>query len=264
MLTVSELAVYPMKSCRQLTADSWNVDSFGFAGDRRWVVVDSKTGIFVSQRTHPQMVKIICLPIVGGISLSHPDMNRIEVVVPGSRSIVQATVWDDTCDAWDAGEDAASWCSEVIGKPCRLVYMPDSTFRQVDRAYAEEGVRTSFADGFPFLVISEASLELLNSKLDDTIPMKRFRPNIVIKGCEPHAEDNWKRIRIGDIEFSGVKLCTRCVMTTVDTETAEKSPEPLRTLAKYRRLNNKVIFGQNMIHHGTGGISKGMSVEILE
>lgn len=264
MPTVSEIAVYPVKSCCQLKAESWEVDDFGFAGDRRWVVIDSETGVFVSQRTHPQMVKMACLPTVSGISLRHDECGELHVPFPEASVTCAATIWDDTCEALDAGEEAAQWCSTVVGKPCRLAYMPDSSFRQVDRRYAAEGVRASFADGFPFLLISEASLELLNSKLDESIPMKRFRPNIVVKGCEAHAEDSWKRIRIGGIEFSGVKDCTRCVMTTVDTDTAEKTKEPLRTLAQYRRTGKGVIFGQNMIHHSVGQLSVGMDVDVLE
>ncbi|MTI14357.1 MOSC domain-containing protein [Sansalvadorimonas verongulae] len=268
MLIVSELAVYPVKSCRQLTATNWTVDSFGLTGDRRWMVIDSNTGLFVSQRTHPQMVKIVCVPTVSGLVLRHPEQGELAVSRPDQGGVCSATVWSDTCGARDAGDNAAQWCSEVIGKSCRLVFMPDTSFRQVDRRYAKEGIRASFADGFPFLLISEASLELLNTKLaengEDSVPMKRFRPNIVVKGCEPHAEDQWNRIRIGGIEFSGVKDCTRCVMTTVNTDTAEKNKEPLRTLAQYRRNDKGVIFGQNMIHHGTGLLSVGMQVEVLD
>ncbi|CAM3644477.1 MOSC domain-containing protein [Parendozoicomonas haliclonae] len=261
---VSQLAVYPVKSLAQYTASSFQVDSFGFAGDRRWMVVKSQDGSFITGRAHPAIVLLRALIGADGLTLISPHGDQVQVPYPVSDQRVMATVWGDTCAAIDAGDEAAHWLSAYLKEDCRLVYMPESTHRQVDPRYAEQGMRTGFADGFPFLLISEASLELLNSKLEQPITMNRFRPNIVVSGCEPHEEDSWKRIRIGDIEFSLVKNCTRCVFTTVDPATGEKGTEPLKTLAGYRRAEKGIIFGQNMVHHGVGQIDLGMPVEILE
>jgi uncharacterized protein YcbX len=143
--------------------------------------------------------------------------------------------------------------------------MPDECERQVDETYARPGDITSFSDGFPLLLISEASLQDLNSRLELPVPMRRFRPNLVISGCTPYAEDEWQRIRIGEIEFEVAKPCSRCIIPTIDTETAQRNPdrEPLRTLATYRRRDNKVYFGQNLIHRGTGLLKVGDPLEII-
>ncbi|MCL6269858.1 MOSC domain-containing protein [Sansalvadorimonas sp. 2012CJ34-2] len=263
MISVSELAIYPMKSCRQLPVNHHRVDAFGLTGDRRWMLIDSN-GKFLSQRTHPVMVQIECSLNDQGINLTAPGMGTLTVPVPGNDNNVIATVWNDDCQALDAGDQAAEWCSTFLKNQCRLVYMPDSSFRQVSLKYAEPGIKTGFADGFPFLLISEASLAELNRRLDIPVPMVRFRPNIVVSGCEAFAEDSWKRIRIGNIDFTVAKPCTRCVMTTINTDTLEKAKEPLKTLSAYRRAEKGVVFGQNLIHHGVGELSIGMSVEVLE
>ena len=264
MVSVSELAIYPLKSCQQRRVSQCEIDTFGLRGDRRWMLVDTQTGDFLSQRSHPIMVRIVCEPTPDGMYLSFEGTEPLHVLVPHQHPVIEATVWGDRCEAADAGDQAAAWCSELLGVNCRLIYMPDTSFRQVSLKYAEKGVRTGFADGFPFLLISEASLADLNQRLDNAVPMLRFRPNIVVSGCEAFAEDNWKRIRIGEIEFAVAKPCVRCVITTIDTATLETSKEPLKTLATYRRTEKGVIFGQNLIHHGTGRLSVGMSVEVLE
>ena len=257
MFNVSELAIYPVKSSRQIVVDRWTVDEFGMADDRRWMVIDSQSQ-FITQRTHPALVKMICSLQESAIVLEASGQKKLTVKKPERGKNLTVTVWNDNCGAVDAGDRAASWCSELLDEECRLVYMPGSSFRQVNLKYAEEGIRTGFADGFPFLLISEASLADLNSRLESPVSMLRFRPNIVVSGCEPFAEDSWNRIRIGDIEFSVVKPCTRCIMTTIDTDTLKRHKEPLKTLASYRRLDSQVIFGQNLIHHGRGELRTGM------
>ena len=264
MITVSELALYPVKSCRQQLVQQHTVDSFGLAGDRRWMIITRDTGGFITQRTHPQLVSMSVAAGRKGITISAPGLGALNVDTPKGGDAVAATVWKDTCQALDGGDAAADWVSVLVGKPCRLVYMPDDYRRQVDTRYAEPGIHTGFADGFPFLLISESSLEQLNGRLADPVPMKRFRPNIVVSGCEPHAEDNWKRIRIGEIEFSLVKPCTRCAMTTVNTDTTKMSREPLATLASYRKTAGGITFGMNMIHRSHGMLATGMPVELLD
>jgi uncharacterized protein YcbX len=170
---------------------------------------------------------------------------------------VQATVWDDTCEALWLGPGPARWLTQVLGSPCELVYMPESTVRPANPAYAPAGVRVSFADAFPFLVISEASLADLNSRMDRPLPMNRFRPNLVIGGGEPYLEDAIGAFNIEGITLRMVKPCDRCVVTTTDQETTERGVEPLRTLATYRKVGGLVMFGQNAVHAGTGSLTVG-------
>jgi uncharacterized protein YcbX len=177
---------------------------------------------------------------------------------------VSATVWKDQCQAFDAGDAAANWLSKFLSVKCRLVYFPDGEFRQVDLKYANTGDKTAFSDGFPLLLISQESLDDLNHRLSVPIAMNRFRPNIVIKGCQPFAEDSWKEIRIGGIIFRLVKPCSRCVIPSINIETAEKEDEPLKTLISYRKRDNKIFFGQNVIAEKKGQIEVGMPVEIIE
>lgn len=266
-IVVSELAIHPVKSFAQQRVERWTVDDFGFAGDRRWMIVNADTGQFISARSHPAMIRLNGFIVDGGLLLQgsqlSPGTDDLFVVTP-SEIHREVTIWGDTCTAHDAGDSAAVWLSQLLNDNLRLVYMPESTHRQVSLKYAQPGARTGFADGFPFLIISEASLEQLNSKLADPLPMSRFRANIVVSGCEPHEEDNWQRIRIGTVEFSLVKACTRCVLTTVDPATGERSgSEPLQTLSTYRRTDKGIIFGMNAVQHSSGEIAVGMPVEIV-
>ena len=265
MITVSELAVYPIKSCRQRVVTERFVDALGFRGDRRWMVVD-KSGKFITQRQYPRLVLVTVEEQDTGIVVSAEGMTPLAIATPAAcdEASLSVLVWKDECQAVSAGEDADEWFSCFLGVECRLVWMPDTFLRQVDRAYASKGDQVSFADGFSFLLISDASLAALNERLDIPVPMRRFRPNIVVSGCDPHEEDWWDRIRIGDIEFSVVKPCSRCVMTTVDTQLGVKTGQPLRTLASYRRDGNSILFGQNLIHHGQGSLAAGMKLEVLK
>ena len=173
-------------------------------------------------------------------------------------------IWDENCKAQRCGEAADAWLSEFLELPCRLVFMPDSLARKVDPTYASESDLTAFSDGFPLLLLSEASLAELNGRLDVPVAMQRFRPNLVVTGCGAFAEDGWKWLRIGEMTLRVVKPCSRCIITTIDPATAERGEEPLQTLSEYRRQGNKVYFGQNLLHDGTGQLAVGMRVEVLE
>ncbi|AMO56648.1 hypothetical protein GZ77_03410 [Endozoicomonas montiporae] len=261
-LFVTDLAIYPVKSTRRLPVKQARIVSTGFDHDRRWMLVDSN-GKFITQRQHPKMVHIVSVPDERGVLLSAPGMNDLQVTYPlvNQRSLV--TVWSDECAAQDAGDQAAQWFSQYMGLDCRLVYMDEQCQRIVDQRYAASDDLTSFADGFPFLLTSEASLADLNGRLEEAVPMERFRPNIIINGLEAFAEDRWQRIRIGSVEFRVSKACTRCVMTTVDTQTGKKGKEPLKTLASFRKGEKGVLFGMNLNHNSEGVISVGDPVEIL-
>ena len=174
-------------------------------------------------------------------------------------------IWGDWCEALAADKQAEIWISDYLGKRCNFVFMPDHSNRQVDPDYAIERNQVSFSDGFPLLLISESSLFDLNSRVPEEITMKRFRPNLVVNNTDPYQEDNWEAIRIGDCELQIVKPCSRCVLTTVDPETGKFSGrEPLKTLAKFREFNGKVLFGQNLIPRSPGKLEVGMKVEILK
>lgn len=260
-LHVSELAIYPVKSLAPIAVQSASVQRFGLEHDRRWMVVDAG-GKFLTQRQHPRMCLI--QPVVQGGELRLLAKGMPDLAVPcagGDRRPV--TVWDDQCMALDCGDAAAAWLSRFLAIDCRLVYFPDDEVRAVDTNYARPGDRTAFSDGFPLLLISQASLDDLNSRLDSPVAMTRFRPNLVVRGCEAFAEDTWRALRIGDVSFRIVKPCSRCTIPGIDPATGERGAEPLRTLADYRRRGDKIYFGQNVIADGLGELRIGMSVEPL-
>ena len=257
VLRLTALHVYPIKSARGIPVQEWEVDSFGLRYDRRWMVVD-RQGKHITQRTHSALALV--RPAIDGDALrvTAPGMPALELLLHPEPSVTTtAIVWDDACEAAWTGERSAAWFSEALGTPCSLVHMPINTVRPADPAFAPPGVRVSFADAFPFLLISEESLEDLNARLPAPLPMNRFRPNLVIRGDGPYVEDSLGAFRFGEIEFRVVKPCDRCVVTTTDQETTERGVEPLRTLATYRKVGGEVMFGQNVVHLGTGRLSVG-------
>jgi uncharacterized protein len=202
--------------------------------------------------------------VPGGLYISHKHYPEKNITVPFlkfTNCTKKVQVWDDICDAWcydDAEMDA--WFNEMMDMECELVYMPDNTKRMVDTNYAKNNEITSFSDGYPFLIIGQSSLDELNSKLEEPITIDRFRPNIVFTSGEPHIEDSWKRFTINQIDFFGVKTCSRCVVTTINQQTSVAGKEPLRTLASYRFIDNKIRFGMNLLHKGEGMIRVGEKI----
>lgn len=263
-VTVSRIHLYPLKAARGLTVTEADVGDRGFVHDRRFMVVDDR-GRLLTQREHPALA-LLRAEIQGeALVLEAPGAGRAEVPLrprDGARRRVQ--IWSDTCDALSVGLDAADLLRRYLDVPCELVYMPDETIRPVDPDYAAPGDRVSFADAFPFLLISEASLADLNERLRQRdmpqIPMDRFRPNLVVTGCAPYAEDSWDEIAIGGVVFRAVKPCDRCTVTTVNQRTGVPGREPLATLATYRREPGGIMFGQNLIHRGRGVIRVGAAV----
>lgn len=262
-IKVSSLSIYPVKSCRNIYQQSARVEAFGLENDRRWMVVDEK-GVMLTQRKISKMCLIQPEVVEAGLVLKTSGMDDLYVETPLSNKKISVKVWDDECQAYHAGDEAANWLSHVLSIKCRLVYFSNEEFRQVDLNYANAGDKTAFSDGFPFLLISQASLDDLNSRSTSPVPMNRFRPNIVVTGCEPFAEDKWKKIQIGNITFRIVKPCSRCVIPSINIETAEREDEPLKTLIAYRKRDNKIFFGQNVIADSEGDITVGMPVEVIE
>jgi len=222
-----------------------------------------ESGMFLSQRSHPRLALVVPSIGNGTLQVDAPGMPPLQTPLQPQDSVATTvTVWDDTCPATRVGERAAEWFSQFLGTPCSLVYMADQVVRPANPAFALPGVRVSFADAYPFLLISEESLADLNRRLADPLPMNRFRPNLVVAGGEPYAEDGWGSIEIGGIRLQVVKPCDRCLVTTTDQATGERGKEPLRTLATYRKVGNDVMFGQNVVHQNTGRLRVGDAVRV--
>ena len=261
-LFLQALHVYPVKGCRGFAPPAWSADDFGFHFDRRWMVTD-EGGHFISQRSHPRMALIVPTLLDNALRLDAPGMQSLTVPTAGNAPLSRVIIWHDECLAQSCGIEADEWLSEFLGGPHHLVYMPDSTRRPVDPEYRIADARVSFADAFPFLLATTASLEDLNTRLDQPVPMNRFRPNLVIDGSAAFAEDGWREMRIGTMTFSVVKPCARCAVTTVNQATAETAREPLRTLSRFRLIDGKAMFGQNLIHGAPGRVAVGDPVEIV-
>jgi uncharacterized protein len=261
---LSEIWTYPVKSLRGISHAKALVERRGLELDRRWMVVDTENKC-ITQREESSLALIDVELNAHELILSAPQMSSLIISLNDYDILgTKVQIWDDECEALLMRGESEAWFSEYLKKPVRLVYMPERSERQVDEDYAPHGSITGFSDAFPFLLISEASLADLNSRLDEAVPMNRFRPNLVIKGTEAFEEDTWKRIKIGEIIFEVAKPCARCVLTTINQNTAEKGKEPLATLSKYRMKNNKVLFGQNLYQHNLGELKVGYQIEILE
>jgi uncharacterized protein YcbX len=261
-LIVSQLAIYPVKSMRQVSVENAVIDMGGLKNDRRWMVIDTE-GRMITQRQQSRLCLIQPEILDGGLCLHASGMSDLKISNPDGDKTQRVAVWGDNCNACNAGVEAQRWLTEFMGIECSLVYFPGNEVRIVDQTFAREGDQTAFSDGFPVLLVSQASLDELNKRLDSPVPMARFRPNIVVSGGEPYAEDDWQQLKIGDFNLRIVKPCSRCVIPSIDIETAERTGEPTKTLSRYRRQDNKIIFGQNAVLDGHGVLKTGMSVELL-
>lgn len=267
---VSEINIYPIKSLKAVSLNAAVVESKGLRFDRRWMLVNDKNE-FLTQRDFPKMATLDVRIGERGLIIS-VENNRLEIAfLPATQNSAVVKIWSSRVRALFYEKYINDWFGDVLRTDCKLALMPEETKRKVNYFYAvhkEDAV--SFADGYPFLLIGENSLEELNGRLDEAIPMNRFRPNFVVSGAEPFAEDGWKKIRIGETVFHVVKPCGRCVITTIDQETGvAASTEPLKTLATYRipkrSVKKKIMFGQNLIAEASGGeIKVGDELEILE
>ena len=261
--SVTHLHVYPVKSCRGIGLGTGTLDRWGLQHDRNWMVVDAE-GLFVSQRTQPRLALVE--PALGQerLTLRAPDMPVLELPVSGRAGRDWAvTIWKSNCRALDQGDAAAEWFSHYLGQTARLVRIGGAFQRAVNEAVYPTGADVAFADAYPLLLLSVASLADLNTRLQEPVPMNRFRPNLVIGGCPAFAEDTWTRIRIGEVNFQLLTTCKRCSITTVDQATGLQGKEPLTTLATFRSSDGGVIFGRNVVHQGVGTVRVGDTVEVL-
>jgi hypothetical protein len=263
-VTISEINIYPIKSCGGISLDAAVLEPRGLQYDRRWMLVDDD-GMFITQRTLPRMALI--RPRIGEehLEIEAPDMEPLLVPLTVESHLTDPVqVWNDAVEAVSVGDEASAWFSDFLEVHCKLVAMTESSVRYVDDAYAHHGEQVSFADGFPLLLISEASLADLNSRLVKPMPMNRFRPNIVVKGCSAYAEDTWKEITVGRIRLCVAKPCARCVIPTTDQRTGVRDVEPLLTLSTYRKRNNNIYFGQNLLPLDVGMLHVGDDVHVLQ
>ncbi|MBX6355425.1 MAG: MOSC domain-containing protein [Micromonosporaceae bacterium] len=269
-MQIASLHTYPVKGCRRLDHDSAQVEPWGLAGDRRWMIVDEVDGQSVTQREVPGLAAIRPSIVDGVLRLRAAGAPDLEVPEPDAPPVPVA-VHRSRLVATPAGPAADAWLTALLERKVRLVWLDDPTRRPVDEHYGEPGDRVSFADAYPVLLANAASLEALNGWLaeegspEGALPMARFRPNIVISGAAPWAEDGWlgRRLRIGGVTFRAVKPCDRCVVTTTDQETGERGHEPLRTLGKRRNIDQKLLFGTNLIPDGPGRIAVGDPVTVI-
>ena len=261
-VSVTQLIIYPVKSFAGIQLKSSEIDSMGLQFDRRWMVV-SPDGKFITQRTVPKMALIntaldgpqLTLKMKGKephqVALTTPDSEKMDVVV-----------WKDSLLVSKVGADTDTWISSALGMVCHLVYIEEDVVRQCDLDFSEEGERTGFADGFPILITSEESLADLNNRLDNPVDIRRFRPNIVIAGCEAFAEEKLSLFSIGNLPMKAVKICSRCPMPMNDPDLGERtSQEPIATLSTYRKWDGKIFFGMNVIQLQQGFVSVGDSLE---
>ena len=268
-MTITELNVYPVKSCRGIALDTADVGAMGIRYDRQWMFIDDR-GMFLAQRAvgrdgvEARSLCFVRTSLSGSVlRLTAPDMPPLDLSLEEHDGPnVDVTVWSASTTGIDLGPDAARWATEYLSRErpgrYRLVRMPETGRRIATTGHSQ----LAYADGYPFLVISQASLDDLNARLPAPLPMNRFRPNIVIGGCEPYGEDRLDRMRIGSVEFEGVTLCARCPIPTTDQDTGARAAEPLKTLATYRRVDKGVVFGRNFNHHGTGRLAVGDPVVV--
>lgn len=245
-LQLAEIWVYPLKSMGGISLTEARVLPKGLELDRRWMLVD-ETGMFITGREYP-ILSLFQLTLDKQLLTITFNHESIDIPVNNAAGpTVQAIVWNDMVSVQEVSDRHNHWFSERLGKRVRLVHFPEENPRPVDPLLTPQNTHTSLSDAYPFLIIGQSSLDDLNTRLDNPVAMNRFRPNFVFTGGNAFEEDTWKNFSIGTNRFVCVKHCSRCVLTTIDPETGEKGVEPLKTLASYRKQNNKIYFGQNVL-----------------
>ncbi len=263
--SLSGLFVYPIKSLAGFAVQDWPVTDRGLKYDRRWMLVDEHNR-FLSQRTLPQMARLKTRIEQSQLIVSAPDLPELALATRPTDYQAQISVqlWRHQLPAWQLNPEFDLWFSRALGQACRLVYQPEESLRRVSPAYAKPGDIAAFSDGYPFLLVSQASLDALNRRLAEPVSAIRFRPNLLIETNHAFAEDSWRKIQIGAISFRLPKPCSRCPVPNVDPETGQRRNQPMTTLAEYRKWQGKVYFGQNAIHDQTGTLAVGDALSVLE
>lgn len=270
--TLSALHIHPVKSLRAVGVAEAVVEPWGLAGDRRWMLVDARTDTAVTQREQPRLARVAAQLRPGGLRLSAPGRPALDVAVPARGALRTVRLFAGKVDVVPAGDAADAWLSGWLEAPVRLVHLDEPAVRRpIDPAYARPGETVSLADGFPLLLTTTGSLRALNELIaagdhpsEGPLPMDRFRPNAVVDGTAPWAEDDWRRIRIGEVVFRVAKSCGRCVVTTTDQVSGVRGKEPLRTLARHRRAGSRLLFGQNLVPENPGTLRVGDPLTLVE
>ena len=268
---ISEIWIYPIKSLAGIQLKKTIVKQKGLQYDRRWMLVDND-GRFLTQREHPKMALFNVAITNGHLGISTQPQGtdavaqsiKLDLNIEVSGNFLKVNIWDDEVEAVEVNPDYSAWFSRQLNIQCRLVFFPEENRRDADPDYARNNEQVSLADGYPFLIIGQSSLDELNRKLKDAVSIKRFRPNFVFTDGLPHEEDSWRNFTIGSVSFEGVKPCSRCVLITVNPETGEKGTEPLKELSTYRKKNNKVYFGENLLARSYGEVNEGDVIEIID
>ncbi|MEO9483044.1 MAG: MOSC N-terminal beta barrel domain-containing protein [Ekhidna sp.] len=256
-MKVSALYIYPIKSLQGISLQEAEVLERGFKHDRRWMLVNQEN-VLITQRTHPQFSQVGITLTDTGILAKYGNLSDLEIpLILTDQAVIDVMVWNDQVQALEAPERISEWFSAIAMEPCKLVFMPEDSSRPVNPLRAVNGENVSFADGYPYLILGQSSLDDLNSRMDVDLPMNRFRPNIVVEGGEAYEEDRWTDVQIGGVKFHVTHPCKRCVFTTIDQETGSKGVEPMKTLATYRRVGKEVIFGVNTLALSKGRIKVG-------
>jgi uncharacterized protein YcbX len=265
-LRLQDIFIYPIKSLGGIRMEEAIVEERGFQHDRRWMLVD-QSGRFVSQREFPMLSLLQVELETAGLRVfpkKQPDLNLFIPFNLSEGTEIPVVIWDDRVIAQIVSKSVGRWFSDFLGFEVDLVKMPELAQRKVDARYAVNFESVSFADGMPYLIIGQASLDELNTRLVQPVPMNRFRPNLVFSGGAPFVEDKIRKIRIGTLDFQLVKPCARCVLTTINQETGAGGKEPLKTLATYRTVGNKVMFGQNALALNYGRVMVGDEMICLD
>jgi hypothetical protein len=249
-MRIATLNSYPVKGCHRLDHDVAVVEPWGLAGDRRWMMIDA-AGVGITQRDTPRLTQLTARPRPGGLLLSAPGRPDLDLDEPADGPKEFVRVFKST-EAVPARVADTAWSSAFLGRDARLVWQADPTGRSIE-THALDDDRVSFADGYPLLLANLASLDAVNDWLaeagEQPVPMTRFRPNVVVAGAGPWAEDTWigRRLQIGSVAFRAAKSCARCVVTTIDQETGKKTRQPLKTLGRHRRYDDGLLFAINLI-----------------
>ena len=263
-MVLSQIFIYPIKSARGMAVNEAEIDITGPLQDRRWMLVDDD-GLFLSQRRLPRMALISPRFDGGDLIVEAPNMSPLVIRSwSGEGDWIPVRLWRDQLQLPHPNPKCSEWFSSYLGQSCRLVYLAPTVVRPVEPPYDNPNWRVSLADGYPLLLVTQASLDLLNERLPAPVTVERFRPNLVIAGASAHEEDQWRRLRIGNVEAAVVKPCARCSIVLVDPHTGERGIEPLQTLARYRRKPQKVLFAQNALVTTPGLLRTGFPVEVLE
>lgn len=265
-MRITSLHIHPIKGCRGYPVDVMAIDAIGPVGDRRFMLVDARNE-FISQREVAALATLDTRLTGDQLRVTSPAGMSLDHTADSDGPTRTVTIWNDVVVAADQGDTAAEWFSTQLGNTCRLVMFGQHASREIDPTYSRTpGAQTSFNDGYPVLVALQESLDDLNRRLANPIPMRRFRPNVVIEGAPAWSEDGWQRFTMGDMSFDAVKPCARCVVSTTDqlTGVRDENQEPLRTLAKFRVIPQLgAMFGQNVIPRGTGTIKLGDRVNLV-